>query len=208
MNLGSRLKSIRSDKGLSQKELSHKSGVNQSTISRLEASDATKSSYAPELAKALGVSTAYLLGLESNKANSRVELREIPILSYNESLEYKEVLSAHQNKNKNNLNREYLVVPEDAALSNDCFAVILNDDSMSPEFKKHDQVAIDPKRALSPGDYAWCKHPSRKDPYLRLFREKTKGCELVPLNQNYATDEHEDADEVVIGRLVRKVVIY
>lgn len=140
----------------------------------------------------------------SIQANSNIALRNIPILSYTESLKYTEVLSAHLNNKKNESAREYIVVPEDAALSDQCFGVILNDNSMTPKFEKDDEITIDPLAELIPGCFVWVIHPKRKQPYLRKYVETTHGCELVPLNNDYGIDEYDNPEDIVIGRAVRK----
>ncbi len=58
------LKQLRQDLGLSQKELSIKTGISQSTIARWENGDRTpEMNYLIILAKFFGVSIDYLVGL-------------------------------------------------------------------------------------------------------------------------------------------------
>lgn len=62
-----RLKEIRQEKKLSQKELADYLGINEKTISRWENGESTiKSDKAQALAEHFGVSVGYLLGYETN----------------------------------------------------------------------------------------------------------------------------------------------
>lgn len=66
--LMNRLKELRQEKKLSQKEMSDFLGVNEKTISRWENGENTiKSDKAQKLADYLGVSTGYLLGYSNDK---------------------------------------------------------------------------------------------------------------------------------------------
>lgn len=64
MNIGERIKKLRSLRGLTQNELSKRSGVWQGSISRLESgvSSSISADSATKLARELGVSIDYLTG--------------------------------------------------------------------------------------------------------------------------------------------------
>lgn len=61
MRLGGRIRSKREELGLSIRALASKVGISDVSLGRIEKTDAEKSKYAPELAKALNVSLAWLL---------------------------------------------------------------------------------------------------------------------------------------------------
>lgn len=74
-----RLKELRQEKKLSQKELADYLGVNEKTISRWENGESTiKSDKAQALADYFGVSVGYLLGY-SEKVNAKAKLLDIII---------------------------------------------------------------------------------------------------------------------------------
>ena len=68
MLLGKRIKEIRIAKGLEQKELAKIAGIGQSTFSEIEAGKriGIRTDILVKIAKALNVSTDYLLGLTDN----------------------------------------------------------------------------------------------------------------------------------------------
>ena len=70
MTLGERIKTVRIQKKMSQKELAEASGVLQRNISRYELDDAVPSAIAlKKLANALHVTTDYLFGESSKEAS-------------------------------------------------------------------------------------------------------------------------------------------
>ena len=65
MHLGQRIKTQREKKGWSQHELARQSGIPQGTISRIESGTMhdIQTTYAKRLARALGISLDYLVGM-------------------------------------------------------------------------------------------------------------------------------------------------
>ncbi len=75
MPLGDRIKQRREELGLSQRELAQQAGVPQPTISDLERGrqkDVT-TTYARRLARALGVTADYLIGMYDNESEGDLE---------------------------------------------------------------------------------------------------------------------------------------
>lgn len=90
-----RLKELRQEKKLSQKELADYLGVNEKTISRWENGESTiKSDKAQALADYFGVNTAYLLGYSDFPARS---LREILFHEIKAEKEYKVIRIGNEN---------------------------------------------------------------------------------------------------------------
>lgn len=79
-----RLKRVREEKGMSQRAVARAAGISQSTYSDLERGDGTGRSLETfaRVAKALGVSTDYLLGMEDHGA--RKKGRSAPIAGLTE----------------------------------------------------------------------------------------------------------------------------
>jgi transcriptional regulator with XRE-family HTH domain len=67
--MGSRIKRLRTKKGLSQHELARQCGVTQATISRLESGELQdiQTSTARRLAQTLGCTTDYLIGMHEEE---------------------------------------------------------------------------------------------------------------------------------------------
>lgn len=90
-----RLKELRKEKKLTQKELADYLGVNEKTISRWENGESTiKSDKAQALADYFGVNTAYLLGYSDFPARS---LREILFHEIKAEKEYKVIRIGNEN---------------------------------------------------------------------------------------------------------------
>ena len=90
-----RLKELRKEKKLFQKELADYLGVNEKTISRWENGESTiKSDKAQALADYFGVNTAYLLGYSDFPARS---LREILFHEIKAEKEYKVIRIGNEN---------------------------------------------------------------------------------------------------------------
>ena len=90
MGLGQKIKDVRKQRGMNQKELARASGISQATISRLEAGLVMqlKSDALSRLASALGITVDYLIGktdsmLPSDTINSDSETEEL-LNSYRE----------------------------------------------------------------------------------------------------------------------------
>ena len=73
MNLGQRIKSLREEKGLTQKDLATVSGVCQQMISKLETGRSQQTSDIVKLACALDVSALWLEGLSSEPKLSKTK---------------------------------------------------------------------------------------------------------------------------------------
>lgn len=90
-----RLKELRKEKKLFQKELADYLGVNEKTISRWENGESTiKSDKAQALSDYFGVNTAYLLGYSDFPARS---LREILFHEIKAEKEYKVIRIGNEN---------------------------------------------------------------------------------------------------------------
>lgn len=78
-----RLKELRKEKKLTQKELADYLGINEKTISRWENGESTiKSDKAQELADYFGVSVGYLLGYDDNDFEKQIRIDTLNNLIY------------------------------------------------------------------------------------------------------------------------------
>ena len=74
MSLGDRLKGIREKRGISQNELSRRTGVRQALISEIESGrkDDTTGKALRRLARELGVTTDYLIGMYEDEDSEQL----------------------------------------------------------------------------------------------------------------------------------------
>ena len=96
-----RLKELREEKRLSQKEIAEALGVNEKTVSRWENGESTiKSDKAQALADYFGVSVGYLLGYEVNNKTDGLSDKifnfQSEIIKNIRKMEYKEVVILEQ----------------------------------------------------------------------------------------------------------------
>lgn len=92
MNIGERVKKIRKDRNISQKELADKSNVAQQTISNIETGrNEPNADTIRLLAVALGVSQSELLGEEFLLSEHKLTMREYSLIS-----EYRQLNPAGQ----------------------------------------------------------------------------------------------------------------
>lgn len=97
-NIGERIKALRKKEGLTMEQLAERVGVSKVSIHKWEAGkvDNMKSSHVNNVAKAFGVSPAYLLGFEDKQAFT-VEV-ERPASSEERMLVYLYKLLSEENK--------------------------------------------------------------------------------------------------------------
>lgn len=168
MSIGERCKQAREKLGMSQEKLASiikKGGfkIAQSTINNLEAGDVKRPRYVPELAKALGVSTEWLLyGTEPKVAQETVTpsaLRVAPISvpTLDSMPRDVPVLGTATGGNGQVVMRgeaiDYVRRPPSLNGRTDIFALYVEDVSMQPAFNPGDLVLVE-KRRPRVGDHA------------------------------------------------------
>lgn len=115
--------------------------------------------------------------------------RTIPIISYIQAGEPKEVVDAYAAGNGETITVEGAVVDN---LGVHAFALEIQGDSMLPDFRPGEVVVVDPDAPVRPGDIVVAKLDRDEKATLKKYRERgvdAKGwpiIELKPLNDDYA----------------------
>ena len=145
--LGENLRRIRLSKGLSQQELSRKTGgaVSQALIAQLEMRKSSRSRYTIPLAEALGVSVGELMGVETSPPTCEPGPDTkgwIPLISW--------VQAGDFNGNVEDVEVEDWY-PTPKPMSDKSFCLRVRGDSMFPRLVEGDIIYVDPKHAQDPG---------------------------------------------------------
>lgn len=95
---------------------------------------------------------------------------------------------------------------------NECFALTLKGDSMSPDFLDGDIVVVDPTVQPRPGDFVVAKRESRYfdgiDTTFKKYRPKGYNdnglfiFELIPLNEDYPVISSEKENIEIVGVMI------
>lgn len=197
--LGTRIRQVLEEKGITQAQLARLVGVKQQTISYICGTDnpATSSRYATKIAQALGVNPAWLQSGEGSQHDPvvRIELdgrevavRQVPLLEGDEAVAFAEGREAKQGK----------TLMTDAEISTRAFAMEIEGESMAPAFKPGDRVVIDTKVMPEPGDFVAAKAQG-----LLTFRKyRARGAdlfELVPLNEDWPVLRSDQCEIKILG---------
>lgn len=207
-SLGERLKRCRREKGWTQVELAHRSGVSQQTLTALERGVTQRSRFLPDIAAALGVSAEWLrtgVGEGAGSASSASEclVRPIPILDASEAAdpEHHEVASA------------WTVIAGDAVnqFGQGSFALRLGPEEGAlltdgGPFRSGDMLICDTQAEPRPGDYAVVSIRERdRIDTGQLRRVQDGSWELLPLNDLYLCERLTSRDRIVaIARELRR----
>lgn len=195
--IGQRIAETRREAGLTIKELAERtSQLKPARIGNWE--QGTRSPGPLEakiLAETLGVTASYLLCLSDNPkrtdgTQARIMPRSIPILTYEQALSphaKAEELFSNQLESRTKFDRVPIGKNLIGTLSEDAFALIVEDHSMRPEFTPGDVLIADPAVAAEPGDYVIAELKSEKSALFRKFRQSNKGFELLPLNADWVS---------------------
>lgn len=208
--IGARITQARKALGITIKELAERTGeLSAARISNWE--QGTRSpgpTEAKQLAKALNISAAFLLCLTDNPngdlAASSNTIRFIPIIEMDQT-------HLVQSKGKENIfNSTKTKIIVDGVMSrtllDHAFAIVLDDNSMEPEFRKNDLVVVDQNAKPNPGDFVLAHLPQKNKNCLRQYSESHSNnslFQLLPQNQLWPVIEVVDQNEVVIlGRII------
>lgn len=185
--LGSRIRQVLSEKGLTQSQLARMVNVKQQTISYICApeSAATSSRYAPAIAQALGVNPNWLQSGNGDKYDPTVRIElggvtinvdRVPVLSSKDVEPY--LLGKDVDKRR--------ALMTDFGVGPMAFAIEVQSDCMRPVFRPGDRVIIDPAVSAEPGDYVLASCAG--EIIFRKYRVRGGGLfELVPLNDDWPT---------------------
>lgn len=196
--LGSRIRQVLGEKGLTQSQLARMVNVKQQTISYICAPDspATASRYAPAIAQALGVNPNWLQSGEGDKYDPTVRIElggvainvdRVPLLSTRDVKAYLDGKEVDRHR----------ALMTDVGVGAIAFAIEIHGECMSPTFHPGDRVIIDPDLTAVPGDYVLAAVGS--DVVFRKYRLREGGLfELMPLNDDWPSVRSDGKQEVKI----------
>ena len=156
-NTGNRIANAREAKGWNQSELARALGVTPQSVQAWESGKNTpRPKRIQELAQALGVSGAFLIGETSNLEQAPVMSGRVPLISWVQAGSWCEIDEAYPAGSA----EEWLMCP--AAYGPKAFALRVRGESMfdptgRKSFKDGDIIFIDPDRCADNGSLVVCK---------------------------------------------------
>jgi len=138
---------------------------------------------------------------DKNVTPSPIGQRQIPVISYVQAGMMTEVVDPFA------LGEGLELITTDLELSDHAFGLIIEGNSMAPEFSEGDKVIIDPSLAPQPGDYVVAKNGHEEATFKKYRPRGTDEAgnmifELVPLNDDYPTLNSQRDHMHVIGVMV------
>lgn len=199
MEMGQKIYSLRTQKGLTLEELGNMVGVGKSTVRKWEKGMIAnmKRDKILKVSEALGTTPAYLMGWEEDSPTPKKHAVTINVLGRVAARIPMEAV-------ENIIDTEE--IDEELAATGEFFGLQINGDSMEPRMEKGDVVIVRKQETADSGDVvialvngtdATCKR-------LRRYRD---GIELVPFNPSYSpifyTNEEIETKPVrIIGKVV------
>lgn len=197
--LGDRIRLRRKSLQLTQKQLAQQVKVSHVAISQWEKEETLpRGENLLRLAEALGCAPAYLIDGDGPvfSENSWAGLHQIPLLAQRDVAQW---------LNDTGTVRHELLMHNDMALSQQSFAIRVEEQAMMPAILRGDVVIIDPSLAPQPGDCVLAMQ--QQNALLRTWRQRgsEKGVaqfELAPVNINFP-ELHSSRDSLQLtGTLV------
>ncbi|WAR43021.1 helix-turn-helix domain-containing protein [Methylomonas rapida] len=175
--MGTRIRHYRERLGLSQDELALRVGAAQQTIQSLESGKIRKSTFLPQIAKALGVDFDTLLF--GQRADEPVRAlrplltataRRVPLFTTRDCAWVQAFLTdqAVQSPSGKWVSMDYSLPFAESGSRLFALKLGLSDETFQPEFRPGDQLLIDPDAPIQPSDPVVVLRPEAKR--LSLFR--------------------------------------
>lgn len=129
------------------------------------------------------------------------DTHRIPVLSYVQAGVWTEVNEIRE------VDGNMLYVTTDLELGERAFAIVIQGQSMEPEFVEGDMVLIDPDEPLHPGDFVVAKNGDEKSTFKKYRprgygEDGTEIFELSPLNDDFPTLRSDRQHIQIIGTMV------
>lgn len=197
--LGDRIRLRRKSLQLTQKQLAQQVKVSHVAISQWEKEETLpRGENLLRLAEALGCAPAYLIDGDGPvfSENTWAGLHQIPLLAQRDVAQWLSDASSV---------RHELLMHNDVALSQQSFAIRVEEQAMTPAILRGDVVIIDPSLAPQPGDCVLAMQ--QQNALLRTWRQRgseedVAQFELAPVNINFP-DLHSSRDSLKLaGTLV------
>lgn len=197
--LGDRIRLRRKSLQLTQKQLAQQVKVSHVAISQWEKEETLpRGENLLRLAEALGCAPAYLIDGDGPvfSENTRAGLHQMPLLAQRDVVQWLKDAGAV---------RHELLMHNDMALSQQSFAIRVEEQAMTPAILREDVVIIDPSLAPHPGDCVLAVQ--QQNALLRIWRQRgseegVAQFELAPVNINFP-ELHSSRDSLQLtGTLV------
>lgn len=135
---------------------------------------------------------------DKNVTHAPIGRRAIPVISAIQAGALKEIAEPYEPGDGSE------TIYTDDEYSRWAFALVIEGDSMLPEFKPGDQVIIEPEWEPRPGEYVAAKN-GREEATFKKYRQRGTDAaggpvfELVPLNEDYPTMRSDEQQLTIIG---------
>lgn len=203
--LGTRLRTLRKQRKLTQGQLGKALGVSDVTVGYWERDlNVPGGKSLTKLAQYLGVSEGFLLYGHEEAANvgpAPVTAQQIPIISYVQAGAWSPECDAR------NLDGtvDYILTSEFHSYST--FALKVKGKSMEPDFVEGDVIIVDPELHPGPGDYVVAKNGSDEATFKKYRARGVSDTgeeifELIPLNEDYAVRNSAKEKIRIVGVVV------
>lgn len=198
---------------MTQEELGRRVGVTKNAVTQWEKEGGTvpKTLRLAKIEQALSIERGTLTSKqEADTPNRDVEVSlasagvyRVPVISYVAASGWQEVVDPYE------LGGGSDVLQTDEPVSSSAFALIVEGDSMMPEFRPGDRIVIDPSATPQPGEFVVAKLNNRDEATFKKYRPRgfddngVEIVELMPLNPDWPT-LYIDADHpgYIIGPVV------
>jgi len=204
--IGKRIRKLRLEKDIQQKELAAALGIRQATVSEWEAE---RSEPQPKLRKKIanffGITEAELFTDTPLKSKEfeplDTPLQKVPVISW---------VSANRFGSANDpfpvgYSDEWVYTTRKGE---NMFSLVVKGDCMIPEFQDGDRIVINPHLAPQNGDYVVCKDDHADEASFKQYKVYGDKIILHPLNPKYEDLEVKGNKYRIIGVVVEKVKKY
>lgn len=195
------------EKGMTQSAFAAAMGVQPANVTNWKARGMPAEHHA-KVAAILGHSVDELLGMDTHDSSPTVEVvpvslgaRRVPLISYVQAGAMTEMVASYPA----GFALDWLLT--DLELSEGAFALEIQGDSMTPDFRPGDRIIVDPTIKPGPGDFVVAKNGDHEATFkkYRPRRIDEKGeevFELIPLNDDYPTMYSDVTPIRIIGTMV------
>jgi SOS-response transcriptional repressor LexA len=211
-NLGTRLKKLRTENGLSQAKLAKTAGVTQGLIGQLESGLNSGSKHLYKIAATLNVTVDWLVtgkGEMSTHAPAQWDANVAPITSLHPVPIISWVRAGAFSDIEEFTSEDFVQV--DVSTSTHAFALQVAGDSMTTSnnrgvsFPDGMVIVVDPDKAAVVGDYVIIKDVHKQAATFKQYMTDGISHKGVPLNKDYDTVDLDDERYRIIGVVVEAV---
>ena len=208
-----RVKLAREIKQMSQIQLSKHAGISQGTLSDLERGKNKNSLMLTKIADVLGVSPIWMLEGKGEMLTGKTNVLQLkerqelaaPVHNKVPKINWSDVTDYILLKTKFSIEEDSLVHTS-LAISENGFALLVDDDKMEPEFKLGEVLIVDPDLSFQSGDYVVVVHGGHKPVFKQIVSDGANWL-LKPLNPRYPIDSMTE-EHTVVGVIREKVKTY